>query len=310
MDFETVVAAFSKSRSDREWLESIYCKNRFKRRSFVDGVQGYNQKYADFYTPSDADLCRVILGWKLESRDAYYYQDMLDGSWGFVGLNEVDKIEQINRQRIQEASLAGVAEEDILLIEYEFKVERYWYYRYLTPWGDVLQEGRSPYWHGQHNYVFHAYPLIHGQVFNFIEDFIDQQRSINRTMTLIDFIRSSSAKGLVVIDEDAFNSMSREEIIDEYVRYNGVLFCRLKAGKDIRSVITQLNGAGAVQGDYELLSLQLKLINDIAGVNSAMQGKEPSSGTAASLYAQQTENASMNLKGLFDSLSRSGKGVT
>ena len=226
---------------------------------------------------------------------------MLDGSWGFVGLNEVDKIEKINRQRIQEASLAGVAEEDILLIEYEFKVERYWYYRYLTPWGDVLQEGRSPYWHGQHNYVFHAYPLIHGQIFNFIEDFIDQQRSINRTMTLIDFIRSSSAKGLVVIDEDAFNSMSREEIIDEYVRYNGVLFCRLKAGKDIRSVITQLNGAGAVQGDYELLSLQLKLINDIAGVNSAMQGKEPSSGTAASLYAQQTENASMNLKGLFDS---------
>lgn len=301
MDFETVVAAFSKSRSDREWIESIYGKNRFKRRSFVDGVQGYNQKYADFYTPSDADLCRVILGWKLESRDAYFYQDMLDGSWGFVGLNEVDKIEQINRQRIQEASLAGVAEEDILLIEYEFKVERYWYYRYLTPWGDVLQEGRSPYWHGQHNYVFHAYPLIHGQVFNFIEDFIDQQRSINRTMTLIDFIRSSSAKGLVVIDEDAFNSMSREEIVDEYVRYNGVLFCRLKAGKDIRSVITQLNGAGAVQGDYELLSLQLKLINDIAGVNSAMQGKEPSSGTAASLYAQQTENASMNLKGLFDS---------
>ena len=32
-----------------------------------------------------------------------------------------------------------------------------------------------------------------------------------------------------------------------------------------------------------------------------MQGKDPSSGTAASLYAQQTENASMNLKGLFDS---------
>lgn len=95
--------------------------------------------------------------------------------------------------------------------------------------------------------------------------------------------------------------MSREEIVDEYVRYNGVLFCRLKPGKDIRSVITQLNGAGAIQGDYELLNLQLKLINDISGVNSAMQGKQPSSGTAASLYAQQVENASMNLKGLFDS---------
>lgn len=301
MDFEQVVAAFSKSKKDREWLESIYGTDDHPRRSFVDGVQGYNQKNADFYTPAEVDLCRVILGWKLESRDAYFYHDTLDGSWGFVGLNEVNKLEYINQKRISEALEAGVEEDDILLIEYEFKVERYWYYRYLSPWGDVLQEGRSPYWHGQHNYVFHAYPIIHGKIFNFIEDFIDQQRSINRTMTLIDFIRSSSAKGLVVVDEDAFDSMSREEIIDEYVRYNGVLFCRLKPGKDIRSVITQLNGAGAIQGDYELLSLQLKLINDIAGVNSAMQGKDPSSGTAASLYAQQTENASMNLKGLFDS---------
>lgn len=301
MDFEQVVAAFAKSKKDREWLESIYGTDDHPRRSFVDGVQGYNQKNADFYTPAEVDLCRVILGWKLESRDAYFYHDTLDGSWGFVGLNEVNKLEYINQKRISEALETGVEEEDILLIEYEFKVERYWYYRYLSPWGDVLQEGRSPYWHGQHNYVFHAYPIIHGKIFNFIEDFIDQQRSINRTMTLIDFIRSSSAKGLVVVDEDAFDSMSREEIIDEYVRYNGVLFCRLKRGKDIRSVITQLNGSGAIQGDYELLSLQLKLINDIAGVNSAMQGKDPSSGTAASLYAQQTENASMNLKGLFDS---------
>ena len=301
MDFEQVVAAFAKSKKDREWLESIYGTDDHPRRSFVDGVQGYNQKNADFYTPAEVDLCRVILGWKLESRDACFYHDTLDGSWGFVGLNEVNKLEYINQKRISEALETGVEEEDILLIEYEFKVERYWYYRYLSPWGDVLQEGRSPYWHGQHNYVFHAYPIIHGKIFNFIEDFIDQQRSINRTMTLIDFIRSSSAKGLVVVDEDAFDSMSREEIIDEYVRYNGVLFCRLKPGKDIRSVITQLNGAGAIQGDYELLSLQLKLINDIAGVNSAMQGKDPSSGTAASLYAQQTENASMNLKGLFDS---------
>lgn len=301
MDFEQVVAAFAKSKKDREWLESIYGTDDHPRRSFVDGVQGYNQKNADFYTPAEVDLCRVILGWKLESRDAYFYHDTLDGSWGFVGLNEVNKLEYINQKRISEALETGVEEEDILLIEYEFKVERYWYYRYLSPWGDVLQEGRSPYWHGQHNYVFHAYPIIHGKIFNFIEDFIDQQRSINRTMTLIDFIRSSSAKGLVVVDEDAFDSMSREEIIDEYVRYNGVLFCRLKPGKDIRSVITQLNGSGAIQGDYELLSLQLKLINDIAGVNSAMQGKDPSSGTAASLYAQQTENASMNLKGLFDS---------
>ena len=45
----------------------------------------------------------------------------------------------------------------------------------------------------------------------------------------------------------------------------------------------------------------MKLINDISGVNSAMQGKEARAGTAASLYAQQVQNSSLNLKGLFES---------
>jgi hypothetical protein len=46
--------------------------------------------------------------------------------------------------------------------------------------------------------------------------------------------------------------------------------------------------------------LQLRLINEISGVNSAMQGQTPRSGTPASLYAQQVQNSSLNLKGLFD----------
>lgn len=301
MTVEQVISAFSKSPKDREWIESIYGKDAETRSNlYADGLQGYDTKYADFYTPSRTDMCRVILGWKLESRDAYFYQDMLDGTWGFVGVNELNKIKYVNAQRIAEAREMGVSDEDILLIEYEFRVERYWYYRYMSPWGDILQEGRSPYWHGQHNYVFHVYPIIQGKVFNFIEDFIDQQRAINRTMTLIDFIRSSSSKGVLIVDEDAFNSMSRQEIIDEYVRYNGVLFVRPKNGQNLDNIVKQLNGNASIQGDYELLNLQLKLISDISGVNSAMQGKEVNSGTAASLYAQQTQNASLNLKGLFD----------
>jgi hypothetical protein len=55
-----------------------------------------------------------------------------------------------------------------------------------------------------------------------------------------------------------------------------------------------------VAGDFELLNLQLRLINEISGVNSAMQGQSPRSGTPASLYAQQVQNSSLNLKGLFD----------
>ena len=60
------------------------------------------------------------------------------------------------------------------------------------------------------------------------------------------------------------------------------------------------NSGAAVAGDFELLNLQLRLINEISGVNSAMQGQSPRSGTPASLYAQQVQNSSLNLKGLFD----------
>lgn len=299
MPLDKVISLFAKSREDKGWIEQIYTVS--DTYLSYDGIQGRETKELDFFSVNRPDLCRVIFGWTLESREAYFCHDMLKGSYFYVGLNEIRAIQAENQQRMNEALSYGVAEEDILLIEYEYGNEQYWYYRYLTPYGDVLQEGRSPYWHGSHNYAFHVYPMVQGKVFNFVEDFIDQQRAINRTMTLIDFIRSSSSKGVLIVDESAFESMTREEIIDEYVRYNGVLFCNLKNGQNLNNVVQQYNGQAAVAGDYELLNLQLKLINDISGVNSAMQGKQPSAGTAASLYAQQVQNSSLNLKGLFES---------
>ena len=85
------------------------------------------------------------------------------------------------------------------------------------------------------------------------------------------------------------------------MRYNGVLFVKLKPGQSIDGVVRQYNSGAAVAGDFELLNLQLRLINEISGVNSAMQGQAPRAGTPASLYAQQVHNSSLNLKGLFDS---------
>ena len=266
-------------------------------------MQGDEAHSLSFYTPSRSDLCRVILGWKLESRDAYLWSDDAKGTWGYLPYTKEakQKLDAENKRRLAEETAAGTPQEDVLLIDYSFATERYWYYRYMTPYGDILQEGRSPYWHGEHNYVLHLYPLVQGKLGNFVEQFIDQQRAINRTATLIDFIRGTSSKGVLVVDDDAFESMSREEVIDEYVRYNGVLFVKLKPGQSIDGVVRQYNSGAAVAGDFELLNLQLRLINEISGVNSAMQGQAPRAGTPASLYAQQIQNSSLNLKGLFDS---------
>ena len=301
MPIKDVIAQFSKSKGDRDKIKSIYGDRLESFYTSNAGMQGDQNRNMNFFTPSRIDLCRVILVWKKESRECFFCNDELDGSWWYSPFSDKETIEATNFERLKEAKMNGVEDEDVLLIKYDYAVEQYWYYRYMSPSGDVLQEGRSPYWHKEHNYVLHIYPMLHGKIYNFIEDFIDQQRSINRTMTLIDFIRGAAAKGLLVIDEDAFEGMSREDILSEYVRYNGVLFAKLKQGININSVIQQYQGQASVAGDYELLNIQLRLINEISGVNSAMQGKAPTAGTPSSLYAQQVQNSSLNLRGLLDS---------
>ena len=335
LPLDEVLAHFGKTPQQKERIRNIY--HAVDVQTYGSrAMQGDEARSLSFYTASHSNLCRVILGWKLETRDAYLWNDPLRGTWGYVPYDKENrkKFDDENARRRKEAlegkgemlNVKGemlkvkgesrdvkgesgdvkgensnvVSDDDLLLIEYEFATERFWYYRYMSPYGDILQEGRSPYWHGEHNYVLHLYPLVQGRLGNFVEQFIDQQRAINRTATLIDFIRGTSSKGVLVVDDDAFESMSREEVIDEYVRYNGVLFVKLKPGQSIDGVVRQYNSGAAVAGDFELLTLQLRLINEISGVNSAMQGQSPHSGTPASLYAQQVHNSSLNLKGLFD----------
>ena len=300
LSFDDLVANFGKYVPEEE-LKNIYGGDKGVYRN-SNALNGEELESLTFHSPSQPNMCRVILGWRLENRPAVHYHDWSNGTYGYVKRSEKYLLEEENERRLEYYASQGVAEEDIPLIDFEFETERVWVFRYMTPWGHCLLKGDSPYWHGEHNYVLGVSHFINGKLYNFVEQFIDQQRSINRTATMIDFIRSASAKGVLIVDENAFESISREEIVDEYVRYNGVLFVKPKAGVDVRSVVYQMNGAASTAGDYELLNLQLKLINEISGVNSAMQGHASPSGTPSSLYAQQAQNSALNLKGLFGSL--------
>ena len=303
LPLDALLAHFGSTPEKKKMIMEIYGSVQGALNGGSRAMQGEETRNLSFYSASRSDLCRVILGWKLESRDAYLWNDDAHGTWGYLPYDDASRklLDDENTRRRSEGAGKGSADDELLLVDYSFATERYWYFRYMTPYGDVLLEGRSPYWHGEHNYVLHLYPMVQGKLGNFVEQFIDQQRAINRTATLIDFIRGTSSKGVLVVDDDAFESMSREEVIDEYVRYNGVLFVKLKPGQSIDGVVRQYNSGAAVAGDFELLNLQIRLINEISGVNSAMQGQAPKAGTPASLYAQQVQNSSLNLKGLFDS---------
>ena len=302
VSLDDVIKAFAHSPEDKEKIRSIY-GDVGDGVTIRDGLQGDENKNINFLTSAREGLCRVIFGWRQEVRDSWFYHDRLRGVYGYLDYTAENEklIEKMNADRRREAASMGIPEDEVLEIEYGYENEKYWKYYYLAPTGHILQSGRSPYWHREHNYVLGVPIFVWGQLLNYVEQFIDQQRSINRTATLIDFIRGTSSKGVLVVDDEAFEGMSREEVVDEYVRYNGVLFVKLKPGQNISNVVQQYNSGASVAGDFELLNLQLKLINEISGVNSAMQGQAPKAGTPAALYAYQAQNSSLNLKGIFDS---------
>jgi hypothetical protein len=110
----------------------------------------------------------------------------------------------------------------------------------------------------------------------------------------------ASAKGVLLIPEDCVKDMDLKEIADEWSRFNGVIAYKAKPGVPQPH---QVSANSTNIGIGELLNLQLKFFEDISGVQGALQGKPGFSGISASLYAQQTQNASTSLLDLLDSFS-------
>lgn len=252
-----------------------------------------------FLTSTYPNLCRVIEVWKLESKERILCHDYQKGEYFRIELSEIDKINKINSDRIIEYAAAGVDECDVPMIETEWFVDRFWYCRYLTPYGDVLKEMETPYWHKSHPYSFKFHPLVDGAVHSFMADVIDQQRYINRLITMIDFIMGASAKGVLLFPEDQIpDGMTMDDVADEWTRYNGVILYKPKPGAPApQQISTNSTNIGA----QELLSIQMQLAKEVSGVYGALQGQAPKSGTAASLYSQQAENSSINLVDMFNS---------
>jgi hypothetical protein len=111
-----------------------------------------------------------------------------------------------------------------------------------------------------------------------------------------------------------FPGISPEELADLAIRTNGLLPASLLPGSSIRDSIIQCDANVNMSNDFQLIQSQIQLIHDVSGVSDALQGKSPSAGTSASLYAQESFNASYNIRGFLDtfrafSLRRSRKAL-
>jgi hypothetical protein len=226
--------------------------------------------------------------------------DYSDASWETYNLKEntgiKSKIEAEIARRKAIANELGVDYEDgsnRLLIEFEERYVTSWVYYHLSPWGHILWTQDSPYEHNSHSYVAKYYPLFEGQAYGMVYDLIDQQKAINRNYIMHDFITSAAAKGVLLVPEEAIpDDMDIEDFADEWSKYNGVIKYRAKDGvKQPEQVVARNFNVG----QFDMINLQMKLMNDIGGVHDAMQGKSLGTGTPSSLYQQAVQNSQTNI---------------
>lgn len=303
ISFETLCGQFASSPEDYRKLSEIYTQARNKELlSSTCKEFGYSLKTHDFLLTNDPSRCRVIEVWRKESKPRYRCVDYNTGEIYKIDIEDYEEmVESVNLDRLNQGIAVGMSADDIPLIQAEWFMDEYWYFYYLTPFGDILKEGETPYSHKSHPYVFKAYPFIDGEVHSFVGDVIDQQRYTNRLITLYDWIMRASAKGVLLFPEECLpKGMDIRDIADEWSRFNGVIAIKTK---ETAQVPQQIANNSTNIGITELLNIQLKFFEDISGVNGALQGKPGYSGMSGTLYAQQTQNATTSLLDLLDSFS-------
>lgn len=304
ISFGQLCEQFAETPEDYQKLKEIY--KWAARKEFLANYAerfGYSRlNNYDFLFTSEPGRCRVIEVWRKEQKPRYRCHDYLNGDIYKIDEEDYYKdVVSVNEQRMQMAEATGMPPEEVPLVKATWFMDDYWYFYYLSPFGDILKEGETPFEHGSHPYVFKAYPFIDGEIHSFVADVIDQQRYTNRLITLYDWIMRASAKGVLLMPEDSLpDGVSMEDIAESWAEFNGVIvFKPSKSGQIPHQVANNSTNIGIT----ELLNLQLKFFEDISGVNGALQGKPGYAGTSAAKYNQETQNATMSLLDMLESFS-------
>lgn len=302
VSFGKLSAVMARRPSDFEKLREIYRPEVCD--SAPQGSFGHSpssrESGSGFLCPSQPGLCRVIELWRKESRPRFRCHDPREGRVFRIEAGDYrSMVEAENWRRLDEARALGIAEAEVPLIRARWMIDEVWRYYYLSHDGHVLAEGESPYRHGRHPYVFKAYPFIDGEIHSFVADVIDQQRYTNRLITLYDWAMKASAKGVLLFPESSMpKGWTLRDVADEWSRFNGVIMVRSREGDPLPQ---QVSSNAANIGVADLLNIQMKMFEDISGVNGALQGKLDSGNVSGALYSYQTRNALTSLLDILES---------
>ena len=297
--FDDLVRNFATCREDVQALREIYgiCHDHTKLENLYENHASRLQNLNFLYT-NDLGKYRVIEVWERLGRWVLYIHDYADGTEEIYTELTMQEVEAINASRIEQGMAAGIAPDTVKLIYAREQYEYYWRVKYLTPNGYCIKETESPYAHEEHPYVLAAMPVIDGRFKAVLSDVIDIQRYINRLLTLLDFIIGASAKGLLMVPQECIpDDMDIRDFAREYVKTNGVILIKKGAYDKLPKQIS-MNGTNI--GAWEMFAQEMNIMQQISGLNGAVQGQVPRANTPSSLYAQQAQNSMMNFIVLFE----------
>lgn len=237
---------------------------------------------------SERGRCRVIEAWTLESRESVRWHDLADGSCGEDSVANSGWIDDENASRAQSGAR---------LIDHVLTHSTVWRCRWLAADGSVIGEHESGYAHGGHPFVVKMYPLTDGEVHSLVEDVIDQQIYVNRLITLMDRVMSTSAKGVLLFPKSQRSSnMDWDKLASLWASPDGVIpYEAVDGAPEPKQLITNAGDFGA----RELLSLELKMLEDVSGVSNALLGRSSGGGNVGyERYESEVRNATVAINDL------------
>lgn len=247
---------------------------------------------AQSFFESPTGRCRVIEVWTLEMDERIRCHDTASHRCYEVAKQRLGAITEENASRENNGKSPIVTRIANLPT---------WICRIYAPDGSLIDEHPSTAPHGEHPYVVKLYPLTDGEVHPFVEDVIDQQRHINRLITMIDHIMGVSAKGVLLFPLEAeIDQLTWGDISHQWSTCGGIIPYRSVGNM---KPPTQITSGGVDAGASRLVELQMKLIQEVSGVNDAISGKNIGSGVGAERYEQQVQNAAVALLDLMETFS-------
>jgi hypothetical protein len=274
----------------------------------------------DFLHSSIQGKYRVIEVWTMESRQSLWVHDWDKSDAGFMPMGVQAELDAENESRkranvmMDENGLPILDEngeemyyvdpDELNLIEYEPQMETFWYRRYITPNGYLLDARESPYFVLRDGYrcsiqpySFLAYPCLQGEVKSLIMRMENNQRTLNHYMMMINFVVANGAKGTLLVDDASVSDkVSPEENRRNYNKTNGEYHWDSSKGGEKPEVLMNKSIPAGVEF---MINFAKTMAAEGSGVQGALQGVHRN--TSGKQYQLERESASTSVTDFVES---------